>query len=95
MLVLIGSEVKKQRKDIRNKDYYENNKDYYKEYFKEKYKNKLKENGKKSRDKQNDEIRAKIKDLLAEGLKQKDIAEKLNLGISTIKRHIKYLKSEQ
>ena len=89
MLVIIGSEVKKQRKDIRNKNYYENNK----EYIKEKYKNKLKEYGKKSRDEQNAEIRAKIKSLRAKGFKNKEIAQELKLPIKTLEKHIKYLKN--
>lgn len=95
MLVLIGSEVKKQRKDIRNKDYYENNKELINESKRTKYKNKLKEDGKKSRDEQNDEIRAKIKSLRAKGFLQKDIAERLGISTKTVKRHVQYIKREQ
>ena len=94
MLVIIGSEVKKQRKDTRNKEYYENNKDIINENKRNKYKEKLKESGKKSRDEQNAEIRAKIKSLRAKGFLVKEIAKQLNLTSRTVLQHIKYLKEE-
>ena len=94
MLVIIGSEVKKQRKDTRNKEYYENNKDIINENKRNKYKEKLKESGKKSRDEQNAEIRAKIKSLRAKGFLVKEIAKQLNLTSRTVSQHIKYLKEE-
>lgn len=98
----------KSKKDY-NKTYYIDNKEYLlnnkKEYYKEnkkeiskkaknKYQKKLKESGKLSRAEENDILRKKIKDLLLEGLKQDYIAFKLDIGVSTVKRHIAYMKKE-
>ena len=90
MLVLIGSEVKKQRKDIRNKDYYENNKDYFKEYHNEK----LKIQGKINEKDKISQRREKIKDLLDKGLKQKDICSAMAISKRTCIRDINYLKEQ-
>ena len=90
MLVLIGSEVKKQRKDIRNKDYYENNKEYFKEY----HNAKLEAQGKITEKEKISQRRVKIKDLLDKGLKQKDICFVMNISKRTCIRDINYLKEQ-
>ena len=88
LTILIDKHEKDKRKAIRNREYYQENKEIYKE----KYQDKLKKQKKLSREEQNSLIRAKIKSLLAEGFKQKDIALQLKLGTATVKRHIKYMK---
>lgn len=94
MVVLIGTKEKKRRKDIRNKNYYKDNKEEIKEKAREKYVKDLKEQGKLTRKEQNIIIRKKIKSLLAEGFTQNYIANNMGLGIATIKRHIKIIKEE-
>ena len=76
------------------KQYYKENKEKIREKAKSKYKEKLKEEGKLSRAEENEILRKKIKDLLLEGLKQDYIAFRLDIGVSTLKRHIAYMKKE-
>lgn len=79
-------------KNKRKRKKYKENKIEISKRRKEEYKNKLKQQGKLSREEQNTLIREKIKSLLDEGFKQKDIALQLDIGIATVKRHIKYIK---
>lgn len=78
-----------------SREYYENNKDRINEKRKSKYKEKLKQEGKVSKQEEKEKIKNKIKDLLGEGLLQKQIAIELNLSISTIKRYISIIKKEE
>ena len=71
---------------------YQKNKEIISEKRKEYYQNKLKNQGKLSKQEQLEEIYTKIKSLLAEGLKQKDISIQLNIKPRTLKRYIKYIK---
>ncbi|MBS5825048.1 MAG: DNA-binding response regulator [Clostridium argentinense] len=63
-----------------------------KEWNKDYYKKKLKTEGKLSEKESIEQRRQKIKDLLAEGLKQKDICLQLNISKLTYIRDRKYLK---
>ena len=63
-------------------------------YQKNKYQRKLKSEGKISEKEKLSQRRAKIKDLLAEGLKQKDICLRLNISKDTYIRDRKYLKAQ-
>lgn len=74
---LISEDEKKRRKRV------------YKKY---KYYEKLKSEGKLSREEENQIKRAKIKDLLAEGLSQRKIALQLDISVSAVNKHITYLK---
>lgn len=85
---IIGPTIKKERKDLQNKEYYIENK---KEISK-KYKQKIKENGKLTRDQKNNQIRKQIKELLDKGKTQTEIANILSLNRKTIQRHIKNIK---
>lgn len=78
MLVLIGSDVKKQRKSIRNA---------------KAYKQKLEAQGKKSKKEELKIIRGKIKNLRLEGFANKEIMRMLGItSTTTFERHISYLK---
>ena len=63
-------------------------------YQKNKYQRKLKSEGKISEKEKLSQRRAKIKDLLAEGLKQEDICLQLNISKDTYIRDRKYLKEQ-
>ena len=63
-------------------------------YQKNKYQRKLKSEGKISEKEKLSQRRAKIKDLLAEGLKQKDICSQLNISNDTYIRDRKYLREQ-
>ena len=63
-------------------------------YQKNKYQRKLKSEGKISEKEKLSQRRAKIKDLLAEGLKQKDICSQLNISKDTYIRDRKHLKEQ-
>jgi hypothetical protein len=64
------------------------------EYNKKKYKEKLKAEGKVSEKDKISQRRGKIKDLLAKGLKRKDICLLLDISIKTYKRDISFLKEQ-
>ena len=99
-LLEISDEEQKKMKTIISKDEYKrrkrlrNNKSYNSEKAKEKYKDKLKESGKITKEEEISQRRIKIKDLLAKGLKQKDICLKLNISKDTYLRDRKYLKEQ-
>ena len=99
-LLEISEEEQKEMKTIISKDEYKrrkrlrNNKSYNSEKAKEKYKDKLKESGKITKEEEISQRRIKIKDLLAKGLKQKDICLKLNISKDTYLRDRKYLKEQ-
>ena len=63
-------------------------------YQKNKYQEKLEAQGKLSEKDKISQRRAKIKDLLAEGLKQKDICLTLDISKRTCIRDINYLKEQ-
>ena len=75
---------------ISNKEYKRRNN----EYNKNKYKEKLKSEGKLTEKEKLSQRRAKIKDLLAEGLKQKDICLRLNISKRTYLYDRQYLKEQ-
>ena len=64
------------------------------EYNKNKYYEKLKAEGKQTEKDKISQRRLKIKDLLAEGLKRKDICLQLNISIKTYKRDMNILKEQ-
>ena len=75
---------------ISNKEYKRRDR----EYQKKKYKEKLKSEGKLTEKEKIAQRRAKIKDLLAEGLSQKEIYISLNISKRTCINDIKYLKAQ-
>lgn len=85
---IIGSNEKKRRKDIRNKEWYEANKEYHQNH----YKAKLKANGKLSREEQNSLRQAEIKALIGKGISQRNIAKELNISLSTVTKYVKNIK---
>ncbi|ELP5182795.1 DNA-binding response regulator [Clostridium perfringens] len=77
-------------KEKRNSDYYKKNKNKRaKEYKKE-----LEANGKLTKKQEVSQRRAKIKDLLAEGLIQKEIYTRLNISKRTCISDVKFLKEQ-
>lgn len=77
MKIIIGKEEYKRRNN---------------EYNKKKYKEKLKVLGKMTKQEELNVLRQKIKVLREKGLKNSDIASKLNIPLKTLKRHITYMK---
>ncbi|MBI6094500.1 response regulator transcription factor, partial [Clostridium perfringens] len=92
MITLINPNEKKRRKNIANKEYYEENREVINEKKKKKYRDNLEKEGKLTKEQQLQITYKKIKSLLEQGLKQKEIAIQLKLGIATVKRHIKFIK---
>lgn len=86
----LESIYKVKTKEESDKDYYKRNRNKKKK----KYQQKLKSEGKLTKKEQVSERRAKIKDLLAEGLKRKDICTLLDISIKTYKRDIAFLKEQ-
>lgn len=64
------------------------------EWNKDYYKNKLKSQSKLSKKEEVSQRRAKIKDLMAQGLKRNDICQMLNINIKMYKRDIQALKEQ-
>ena len=64
------------------------------EYQKKKYNESLKIEGKLTEKEKISQRRIKIKDLLQEGLKRKDICLTFDISIKTYKRDIKFLKEQ-
>ena len=83
MSTIISKREFKRRKNLRDREYQKN-----------KYQEKLRADGKVSEKDKIAERRAKIKDLLAEGLKRKDICLQLDISIKTYKRDISFLKEQ-
>lgn len=77
-----------------DKDYYKRNSKQKITKAKEKYKNELKAKGKLSKKEEVKQRRAKIKDLLDEGLTQKDICLQMNISKITYIRDRKFLKEQ-
>lgn len=90
--IIIGTNEKKRRKDLRNKDWYEANKEYYREYNKKVYKAKLKASGKLTRNEKNSLRQAEIKALMDKGISQRNIAKELNISLSTVTKYVKNIK---
>ena len=81
-------------KEQRDKDYYKKNSKTKINKSKEKYQKSLKEKGKITEKEKISRRRAKIKDLMAQGLKQKDICLQMNISKLTYIRERKYLKEQ-
>lgn len=95
LLTIIGKSEYRRRDREYQKKMYRANKEKVSKMKKNSYKSKLKEEGKMTKQEELKELRAKIKDLRAKGLKNKDIM--LRLGIvstTTFERHIKVLKEQ-
>ena len=92
MLTIISKEEYNRRKNIRDRKY--QNDKYDSENAKVKYRNKLKQNGKITKEEEISLRRAKIKDLLNKGLKQKEIYTQLNISKRTCISDIKYLREQ-
>ena len=90
-LLEITDEEQKEMQTIISKEEYRRRD---REYQKKKYNEKLKLNGKITKEKKISQRRAKIKDLLREGLKQKEIYIKLNISKRTCINDIKYLREQ-
>lgn len=75
-------------------EYKRRDREYHKKVDKKKYQEKLKSQGKLTEKEKISQRRAKVKDLLAEGLKQKDICLTLDISKDTCIRDIKYLKEQ-
>lgn len=109
LLITLGPVVRKERKDVRNKVYYEENKEvlneknkiYYEENKKilnekkkEKYNENLKKENKLTREEKKKKTEQNIKELLNKGYTQNKIAEALELGIATVKRYAKAIQGQ-
>ena len=88
MITIIYDEEYKRRKRLRNKKLYNSEK------AKEKYKDKLIKNGEITKEEKISLRREKIKDLLAKGLKQKEIYALLNISKRTCISDIKFLREQ-
>ena len=88
MLTIISKDEYKRRKRLRN------NKSYDSDTAKEQYKEQLQSQGKLAQKDKLSQRREKIKDLLAKGLKQKDICLTLNISKRTYLRDRKYIKEQ-
>ncbi len=99
-LLEISEDEQKEMLTIISKDEYRRRdreyqkKNYDSEKAKEKYKDKLKQTGKTTKEEKISQRRAKIKDLLAKGLKQKDICLQVDISKDTYLRDRKYLKEQ-
>ena len=78
-LTLVSDEVRKERKKIKNA---------------ERYQAQLRAKGEKPKKDKTAEMREEVKKLLAQGMTQKAIAEKLGVSLSTVKRRLKELRNE-
>lgn len=83
----------KEKEEI-NKDYRHRNNIKLNKKKKEKYQEKLKKVGKVSEKDKISQRRGKIKDLLGQGLKRKDICTSLDISLKTYKRDIAFLKEQ-
>lgn len=77
-----------------NKDYYKRNSENRKEAEKKKYQEKLRADGKVSKKQEIEKRRKKIKALLEQDFKRKDICSQLDISIKTYKRDISFLKEQ-
>lgn len=78
-LTLVSEEVRKERKKIKNA---------------ERYQAQLKAKGEKPKKDKTADMRKEIKELLSQGMKQKEIAEKLGVSTKTVQRRVKELQNE-
>ena len=83
----------KTRQEI-EKDYYKRNSDKKIETEKKKYQEKLRADGKVSKKQEIEKRRQKIKALLEQDFKRKDICSQLDISIKTYKRDISFLKEQ-
>lgn len=89
--IIFSKEEYKRRENIRVKKAY---KEKYKEKYQKKYQEKLKLEGKLTKKDEISQRRQKIKALLEQGFKQKDICLQLNISKRNCIRDIKYLKEQ-
>jgi len=94
LLTIINDDERKRRKQIKNKDFYIENKKDISDYKKQKYQDKLKTEGKLSKSEQLKIIYGKIKSLRQQGFKNKDIAQTLDLPVKSLERHITNMKKD-
>ena len=92
LLTIIGKSEYRRRDREYQKKMYRANKEKVSKMKQNSYKSKLKEAGRMTKQEELNELRTKIKDLRAKGLKNKDIRIELDLPESTLKRHITYMK---
>ena len=92
MTIIISKEEYKRRKRIRDRIYQK--KSYDSKKAKKNYQEKLKAQGNLSEKEKISQRRYKIKDLLEEGLKQKDICSLLNISKRNCICDIKFLKEQ-
>lgn len=90
----LQSLYKTKTKEESNKEFYNRNKSKLRKEKRVKYKEELKAEGKLTKKEQITERRAKIKDLLAKGLTQKDICLQLDISKRTYIRDREYLKEQ-
>ena len=90
-LLEILDEEQKEMKTIISKEEYKRRNN---QYNKKKYREQLKAQGKLTEKEKISQRRIKIKDLLREGLKQKDICLQLDISKDTYLRDRKYLKEQ-
>lgn len=101
--IFIAGDERKRRKYLRNKKYYEDNKEYFKNHYqnnkeqikekrKESYKKKLKEEGKKTKAEQIKEMKKAINKLLTKGItSNKQIANILGVSSKTVQNYKKLI----
>lgn len=94
LLTIISNKEYRRRNNEREKVRYAENKEHISKIKRQKYIDKLKELGKVTEKEMLSQRRAKIKDLLAEGLKQKAICEILKISKDTYIRDRKSLKDQ-
>lgn len=94
LLTIIGTKELKRRNNEYNKKKYAKNKEHINKVKRGKYLEKLKADGKMTEQEKISERRAKIKDLLEQGLKQKDIYILLDISKRTCINDIKFLKEQ-
>lgn len=75
-----------------DRDYHNKNKHKRNQAKKEKYIEKLKEQGKTLKQEEIIVLRQKIKDLREQGLKNKDIAQQLNVSVKKLEKHITFMR---
>lgn len=76
---LLSEEVRKERKKIKDA---------------ERYQAQLKAKGEKPKKDKKADMRKEIKELLSQGMKQKEIAEKVGVSLRTVQRRVKELRDE-
>lgn len=92
MKTIISPEEKKERKDVQNKEYYKNNSEKIKKERNKRYKKDIKSSNKLTKEQKKEQKIKDIKNLIARGMTQTQIATELGFSIATIKRYAKIIK---